>query len=105
MRTRRSILAGLLIGVAAAGLALAAARTSFFQGVENNSYDLRVARVAAPVDPASPVVFIQIDDSSIAALEPIVGGWPWPRMIHAGLVDYLAQAGARTIAYDVLFLE
>ena len=105
MRTRRSILAGLLIGVAAAGLALAAARTSFFQGVENNSYDLRVARVATPVDPASPVVFIQIDDSSIAALEPIVGGWPWPRMIHAGLVDYLAQAGARTIAYDVLFLE
>ena len=46
MRTRRSILAGLLVGVAAAGLALAAARTSFFQGVENNSYDLRVARVA-----------------------------------------------------------
>ena len=38
-------------------------------------------------------------------MEPLVGRWPWPRLVHATVIDYLAAAGAKVIAYDVLFVE
>jgi adenylate cyclase len=38
-------------------------------------------------------------------MEPLVGRWPWPRMVHAALVDFLAAGGAAAIVYDVLFTE
>ena len=38
-------------------------------------------------------------------MEPLVGRWPWPRLIHATVIDYLAAAGAKVIAYDILFAE
>jgi len=34
-----------------------------------------------------------------------VGRWPWPRLVHASLLDYLARAPAQVIVYDVLFTE
>ncbi len=30
--------------------------------------------------------------------------WPWPRQVHARLLDRLMEAGARVVAFDVLFL-
>jgi adenylate cyclase len=38
-------------------------------------------------------------------MEPLVGRWPWPRLVHATLIDYLAAGGARAVLYDVLFAE
>ena len=38
-------------------------------------------------------------------LEPIFGRWPWPRIVHASVIDYIARAGARVIVYDVVFSE
>ena len=38
-------------------------------------------------------------------MEPLVGRWPWPRLIHATVIDYLAAAGAKVIGYDILFAE
>src|SRR5690606_7627027 len=45
------------------------------------------------------------DDDSIKRMEPLVGRWPWPRLVHATLIDYLASGGAKAILYDVLFAE
>jgi adenylate cyclase len=38
-------------------------------------------------------------------MEPLVGRWPWPRLVHATVIDYLAAAGAKVIGYDILFAE
>ena len=38
-------------------------------------------------------------------MEPLVGRWPWPRLVHASLIDYLAAGGAKAVLYDVLFAE
>ena len=38
-------------------------------------------------------------------MEPLVGRWPWPRLVHATMIDYLAAAGAKVIGYDILFAE
>lgn len=52
----------------------------------------------APAD----VVIVAIDDASFRELQL---QWPWPRAVHADLVDALAEMGASVIAFDVLFLE
>ena len=47
------------------------------------------------------IVIVEIDDEALGA----EGAWPWPRSVHARLIDELAQAGSRVIVYDVLFFE
>ena len=101
----RRVGVGAAIGLVAAVIAGLTARLDFPARIENSSYDRRVAWTATPLPADSPIVIIEINDSSVRALEPLVGRWPWPRIVHAGVIDYLAQSGARTIAYDVLFLE
>ena len=48
---------------------------------------------------------VAIDNESLRRMEPLVGRWPWPRLVHATAIDYLSAAGARVIGYDVLFAE
>ena len=45
------------------------------------------------------VVFVEIDAQSLSKL----GIWPWPRRLHAAVIDRLLAAGARRIAFDVDF--
>ncbi len=64
--------------------------------------DLAIFDTALPTGPApADVVIVAIDDSSIAQL----GRWPWPRAVHAALLDRLREAGARAVALDILFTE
>jgi hypothetical protein len=52
--------------------------------------------------PANPnIVVVAVDEASIAKL----GRWPWPRATHAKLIRELTHAGAKAIAFDVLFTE
>ena len=51
--------------------------------------------------PDSDIVIVAIDDRSLAEL----GGWPWPRTVHASLIDQLAKARPKAIVYDLLFLD
>src|SRR4051794_41024578 len=45
------------------------------------------------------VEIVEIDEKSVAAIDK----WPWPRSVHAAIVDRLHAAGARSIAFDVDF--
>ena len=49
----------------------------------------------------APVRIVDIDDESIRQL----GQWPWPRTDIADLTRRLSDAGAASIAYDVVFSE
>src|SRR4051812_5377454 len=51
--------------------------------------------------PSDRVAIIAIDDQSIAN----IGRWPWPRDVHAQLIDQLAAAKAKTIVHTVFFFE
>jgi len=62
-------------------------------------YDDFLAMSAKTV--SNDIVVVEIDDDSIEAL----GRWPWPRSVHARLIDALARSGAAAIVYDVLFTE
>lgn len=53
--------------------------------------------------PATPgVIIVAIDEASLA---DIGEQWPWPRRIHARLLDSLRTAGVRAVAVDILFAE
>jgi CHASE2 domain-containing sensor protein/predicted Ser/Thr protein kinase len=61
--------------------------------LETGLYD-RVVR-AADEAPSADVVIVSIDANSIEKL----GRWPWPRDLHASLVNRLSKDGARSIAF------
>ena len=64
--------------------------------------DLEIFDAALPTAPAPiDVVIVAIDEASIASL----GRWPWPRAVHASLLDRLREDGARAVALDILFTE
>lgn len=94
-----------MLGLLAGLLSLFFSKTSIGLGAEDLTYDWRLRATARPADARRDVVLVLINESSLRAFEPMFGAWPWPRVLHAGAVDFLARAGARVIAYDVLFLE
>jgi adenylate cyclase len=93
------------IPIAAALLAGALGLLAFVHNIELQTYDLRVEATARPPAPANDIVLIAIDNDSVRRMEPLVGRWPWPRLVHGTVIDYLAAAGAKVIGYDILFAE
>ena len=96
---------GVSIGLASGLVALLLARTPLVANIELITYDWRMRLTAHPERPSDDIVLVSIDDDSIRRLAPVVGRWPWPRLVHAFLIDFLARAPARLIVYDVLFTE
>ena len=101
----RRIAVVLAFGLAATLLALAAPRVPLFDTLEWKVYDQLVRWAADPSTANRDIVLVAIDEKSVRLLEPLVGRWPWPRLLHAQLVDFLTRAPAKVIAYDVLFSE
>ena len=102
---KRKLLSFLGIGTLASVLAGTFGLIPFVQTTELKTYDLRVAATARPGAPSDAITLVAIDDDSIRRMEPLVGRWPWPRLVHATVIDYLAAGGAKVIAYDIQFSE
>jgi adenylate cyclase len=99
----RRAAAGMLVGLGATTIVLTAA--SLLQTVELKTYDWRLARTARPSTARKDIVLVEIDEYSLRNLQPNAGRWPWPRAVHSMLIDYLARAPARVVAYDVVFSD
>ncbi len=93
------------LGLAAALVAIAIGRVPLLVTLDWKLYDQHVRWAADPSQARRDIVTVAIDESSIRQLEPVVGRWPWPRVVHGALIDFLARAPARVVAYDVLFTE
>ena len=70
-----------------------------FQSLERAFYDWGVR--STDRSPSEKIAVIAIDDESINNL----GRWPWPRDLHAELINRLTQGGAKVIGQTVFFLE
>ena len=51
--------------------------------------------------PSGEIALVVIDERSLQQL----GRWPWPRALHADLLDRLREAGARAVALQIIFAE
>jgi diguanylate cyclase (GGDEF)-like protein len=83
--------------LAAAATVAAVDLTGGLAGLDNRLVEWRM--VAAPRAATGSVVVVDIDARSLAE----VGVWPWPRSIHATIIDRLVDLGAAEIAFDVDF--
>ena len=93
----------LAIGVVAGAIALLGllSLTPPWRDLERRTFDLATALVA-PGRIESPIVIVAIDESSFAELRL---RWPFPRELHAALIDRLREDGALAIGFDILFAE
>src|SRR4030066_1147432 len=88
-----------VVGLLVSLVFLFGANSDLMQSLERKAYDLGV--LASSRTPSDKIAVITIDDQSIANL----GRWPWPREIHANMVDILAAGHPKVIGYTVFFFE
>lgn len=87
------------LGLVVALALLFAGGSQLIQGLERSAYDWGVR--ASSRTPSDKVAVIAIDKQSIDN----IGRWPWPREIHAKMIEGLANAKAKVIGYTVFFSE
>jgi adenylate cyclase len=75
-----------------------------FDVLHDSELDTVDARFSIRGDRTSPkdIVVVKIDDVTFNELQQ---RWPFPRSLHARLIDRLRLGGAKAIAYDVQFTE
>src|SRR6185436_15486072 len=114
--TRRvRAMAGLLVGLVSGAAVLGADLLSgaLVQGsgghplqiAELKTYDWRLTETARPETARKDIALVEIDEYSLRNLQPYAGRWPWPRVVHSMLLDFLARGPAKIIVYDVNFAE
>jgi len=87
------------IGLVLALVLLLFSGSDLLQSLERKAYDFGVK--SASRVPSDKIAVIAIDEESIANL----GRWPWPREIHAKMLDTLSAGHAKVIAYTAFFFE
>ena len=79
---------------------LSVSHIRFFDLLELKLFDVQFG-LRAPLQPDRHIVIAAIDEKSLKEQ----GQWPWPRDRMAALVRELRGAGAKVIAFDVVFAE
>jgi eukaryotic-like serine/threonine-protein kinase len=87
------------LGLAVALVLLFAGNLPVVQSLERTAYDWGVR--ASSRAPSDKIAVIAIDKQSIDN----IGRWPWPRDVHAKMIDTLAKAKPKVVGYTVFFSE
>lgn len=66
---------------------------------DDTLYDVHMRYWSYPA--SDNVVIVAIDPQSLAK----IGNWPWPRSVHARLIDRLTSAGVRGVGIDITMAE
>jgi adenylate cyclase len=100
MRRRRLAMVG-FVAAASAAIGISLWAVDALQGPELDLVDARFSIRGTQQTPRD-VVVVEIDDRTFNELDE---AFPFPRSLHAKLIDRLREAGAKTIAYDIQFTE
>jgi adenylate cyclase len=89
------------VAAASAGIALLLYATGLFHDTELQSVDTRFD-IRGDQQPREDIALVLIDDVTSRELDV---RFPFPRSLHADVIDAVSRDGAKTIAYDVEFLQ
>lgn len=96
---------GAVIVLSALILAWCAQRLQVIEEIENRSWDWRV-RMTLPYRRADPrIKVIVIDQAALDTRALDDTTWPWPRSLYVPVIKFLERAGAKAVAFDLLFTE
>ncbi len=87
----------LLLAVLAGLVAAAASHGRWLGPLDDAVFDRYTSRWTYPPDPS--LLIIAIDEASLRQIGP----WPWPRSVHARLLDRLTDAGSGRVLLDLPF--
>ncbi|MCU7836407.1 MAG: adenylate/guanylate cyclase domain-containing protein [gamma proteobacterium symbiont of Taylorina sp.] len=100
-KDQKQILISALSSLAVLLIFIFLVQTSFWKNIENWGFDWLSVLNQPPLT-ETEILIVNIDEPSF---QEIGLQWPWPRAIHAQLVDNLTQAGASAIVFDIVFAE
>lgn len=86
-------------------LAIILHSTGLLTYIDNRLGDVLLAQEAKNRLPPGNIVLVTIDQKSLENMNEEAGTWPWPRAIHAELIDGLERHDVHAIAFDILFNE
>jgi transcriptional regulator with PAS, ATPase and Fis domain len=95
---KKIFLIGLCGALVTIGVSLLA--QDLFRSWELKTVDMRFA-FRGEIDTDSSLVMIDADDASAKKY----GNWPWDRSIHAQMLEFLKDADAAVVTYDILFAQ
>ncbi len=73
---------------------------------ELRTWDWRVSRMSRPSPSTDRVRLVLLDQQSLDWAQKENGlSWPWPREVYGAVIGHLQRAGAKSIAFDVLYTE
>lgn len=96
---------GWLLAVVLLAAALEFFTLGLLSPLEHRLLDVFVRHQAAALTPDPDIVLVDIDEKSLANMQEVAGRWPWPRAIHAELIDGLEAQKPRAIVFDIMFSE
>jgi CHASE2 domain-containing sensor protein/signal transduction histidine kinase len=88
-----------IVALIASAIIAAASIGGWTRPADDLLYDAAMRIAPAQADP--DILIIAIDEPSLSAL----GRWPWPRSLHAQLLERLAQARPESVTLDLLLSE
>jgi adenylate cyclase len=91
----------LIVIVGAAALAVVAYATNLMRALELQSVDARFS-VRGTQERPDDIVVVGVDD---VTFDELGEQWPFPRRLHARVIDRLREAGAKVVAVDIQFTE
>jgi adenylate cyclase len=81
-------------------------RAQLLSELETRSWDWRLAYIADPKSADPSIKIITIDQSSLERMAAEENtSWPWPRELYIPIIEFLKSAGARGVAFDIIYSE
>ena len=103
---RKSLIHGILIGLASGAVALLLGRLGQLDWIESPSWDARVCLFARPSPRSDQVRLIFLDQTSLDwGKEVNQWSWPWYREIYTSILSFCRRGGARAVIFDATFSE
>ena len=97
---------GTLIGLCSVVLVLCLWLPGILDGFEWTTWDWRARLLPDPGAASDEIVVILLDQGSLDWGEEVnYWPWPWPREVLGVLAKFCKRAGAKTLAYDVIYTE
>ena len=105
-RSMKKIALGALVGLGGAAVAIALWLAGALEPFELKTWDARARLLARPGPATGEIVLILLDQGSLDwGAEALGLPWPWPRETYAAVTRFCERAGARALAFDVLYTE
>jgi adenylate cyclase len=101
-RLRTRLFLGVALGMTGLSLIAYAFHFGFFEGLERTSIDMRFSLRGSEGAPKD-VVVVKIDDTTFSDLPHVK--WPYPRTLHAKVIDRICAGHPAAIAMDIQFSE